>query len=95
MHPRRSLPALALVIALVSILGIINLPADANVIYPSSAASVYLPFVTRPASVDLVLSQIEITQSVQNSSNTVSMVASRPTVARAYVTISGAAELSG
>ncbi|MCS6840628.1 MAG: M66 family metalloprotease [Roseiflexus sp.] len=95
MHPRRSLPALALIITLVSISGMINPPANANVIYPSSRASVYLPFITRPASVDLVLSEVEITQSVQNSSNTVPMVAGRPTVVRVYVTVSGAAELSG
>lgn len=94
MPPRHSLPALTLIIALASLLATINPFVRANVIHPSSRASVYLPFITRPASVDLVLNQVEITQAVQNSSHTVPMVAGRPTVARVYVTVSGAAELS-
>lgn len=94
MPPRHSLPALTLIIALASLLATINPFVRANVIHPSSRASVYLPFITRPASVDLVLNQVEITQAVQNSSHTAPMVAGRPTVARVYVTVSGAAELS-
>jgi hypothetical protein len=95
MHPRRSLLALILMAAPVFLLTVSNLPARANVIYPLSGASVYLPFITRPASVDLVLNQVEIIQSVQNGSNSVPLVAGRATVVRVYVTVSGAAELSG
>ena len=61
--------------------------AHADLSSPSSDRRVYLPLITRPAMIDLVLNQVEITQSVQNSSNTVPMVAGRPTVARVYVTV--------
>ncbi|GIW02484.1 CARDB domain-containing protein [Roseiflexus sp.] len=94
MHPRRSLLALILIVAPVFLLTASNPPVRANVAHPLSGASVYLPFVTRPAAVDLVLNQVEITQSVQNGSNSVPLVAGRATVARVYVTVSGVAELS-
>ena len=68
--------------------------ARADLSSPSSDRRVYLPLITRPATIDLVLNQVEITQSVQNSSNTVPMVAGRPTVARVYVTVSGVTEAS-
>jgi hypothetical protein len=68
--------------------------ARADLSSPSSDRRVYLPLITRPAMIDLVLNQVEITQSVQNSSNTVPMVAGRPTVARVYVTVSGVTEAS-
>ena len=45
--------------------------ARADLSSPSSDRRVYLPLITRPATIDLVLNQVEITQSVQNSSNTV------------------------
>jgi hypothetical protein len=94
MHPRRSLLALILVVMPVFLLTISKPPVRADVMFPSSGASVYLPFVTRPANLDLVVNQVEITQSVQNGSNTVPMVAGRPTVARVYVTVSGVTNLS-
>jgi hypothetical protein len=68
--------------------------ARADLSSPSSDRRVYLPLITRPATIDLVLNQVEITQSVQNGSNTVPMVAGRPTVARVYVTVSGVTEAS-
>jgi hypothetical protein len=68
--------------------------AHADLSSPSSDRRVYLPLITRPATIDLVLNQVEITQSVQNGSNTVPMVAGRPTVARVYVTVSGVTEAS-
>jgi hypothetical protein len=68
--------------------------AHADLSSSSSDRRVYLPLITRPATIDLVLNQVEITQSVQNSSNTVPMVAGRPTVARVYVTVSGVTEAS-
>jgi hypothetical protein len=68
--------------------------AHADLSSSSSDRRVYLPLITRPAMIDLVLNQVEVTQSVQNSSNTVPMVAGRPTVARVYVTVSGVTEAS-
>ena len=94
MNPRRSLLALILVVLPVFLLTISKPPVRADVMFPSSGASVYLPFVTRPANLDLVVNQVEITQSVQNGGNTVPMVAGRPTVARVYVTVSGVTEAS-
>lgn len=94
MHSRRSFLALILIALPGLLLTLSNPPVRADVAYPASGASVYLPFVTRPAAVDLVLNQVEITQSVQNSSNSVPLVAGRATVMRVYVTVSGAAELS-
>lgn len=94
MHSRRSFLALILIALLGLLLTLSNPPVRADVAYLASGASVYLPFVTRPAAVDLVLNQVEITQSVQNSSNSVPLVAGRATVMRVYVTVSGAAELS-
>ncbi len=93
MHPRRSFLALILIVLPVLLLTTSNAPARANVTHPASGASVYLPFVTRPAMIDLVINQVEITQSVQNGSNSVPLVAGRATVARVYVTVSGVAEL--
>lgn len=94
MLPRRSTLAMILIALPVLALTLSNLPVRADVASPAAGAPVYLPFVARPASVDLVLNQVEITQSVQNSGNTVPMVAGRPTVARVYVTVSGVTELS-
>ncbi|MCC6606846.1 MAG: hypothetical protein IT327_26810 [Anaerolineae bacterium] len=48
----------------------------------------FLPFVTRPE--DLFISKLEISQSIQDASNGVPLVANRPTVVRVYTTtISG------
>ncbi len=94
MHPRRLFLALILIMLPVLLLTTSNLPVRADMTFPAASAPVYLPFVARPASVDLVLNQIEITQSVQNGSNNVPLVAGRATVVRVYVTVSGVAELS-
>ena len=48
-------------------------------------SSVYLPFIVRPASPDLVVGAFETTQAVQNLNNTVPLVAGKPTVLRVYV----------
>lgn len=63
---------------------------------PSSVSDMraYLPLIARPATIDFVLYQVEITQSVQNGAGTVPFVAGRPTVARVYVTVSGVTEAS-
>jgi hypothetical protein len=68
--------------------------ARADLSSPSSDRRVYLPLITRPAMIDLVLNQVEITQSVQNGAGSVPFVANRPAVARVYVTVSGVTEAS-
>ncbi len=68
--------------------------AHADLSSPPSDRRIYLPLITRPAMIDLVLNQVEITQSVQNGAGSVPFVASRPAVARVYVTVSGVTEAS-
>lgn len=94
MPERRSLLALILVALPVVLLAMSNPLARANVPSPSSGAPVYLPLIVRPATVDLIINQVEITQAVQNGSGTVPLVAGRGTVVRVYVTVSGVAEWS-
>ncbi len=68
--------------------------AHADLSSPPSDRRIYLPLITRPAMIDLVLNQVEITQSVQNGAGSVPFVANRPAVARVYVTVSGVTEAS-
>ncbi|WP_448543073.1 M66 family metalloprotease [Roseiflexus sp.] len=68
--------------------------AHADLSSPPSDRRIYLPLITRPAMIDLVLNQVEITQSVQNGTGSVPFVANRPAVARVYVTVSGVTEAS-
>ena len=65
------------------------LPLPANV--PGSLAprgtittTIYLPYVSSFVAHDFTITGLEVTQSVQNQFNTVSLVANRPTVVRVY-----------
>lgn len=88
-HARRA-PLLAFVLVLAALL---HLPAIANENPALNESVVYIPLVTRSAS-DLTITQVEITQSVQNSTGSVPLVAGRPTVARIYAVVSGVAQVT-
>jgi hypothetical protein len=61
---------------------------------PLALPAVYLPLVTAGgASADLSIAHLEITQATQNASNSVPLVADKPTVARVFVVRSGEAAL--
>ena len=58
-------------------------------------ATVYLPTIFKPATIDLSITSLEATQSVQTDSNSVPMVAGRVTVLRVYAKTSSVQPASG
>lgn len=55
--------------------------------------ALYLPFAAKPP-IDLKIDSLEITQAIQNSSNTVPLVQDRPTTVRIYAKTSGATAIA-
>jgi hypothetical protein len=84
---------------LLGILSIAVFPASAGPsgdepapLVPDLSNPIYIPFLTKNIS-DLYISNIEITQAVQNISTPVSLVAGRPSVARVYARTSGSTQV--
>ena len=68
------------------LLAALLLAAPAPPLTAANGAAVYLPIVSRPVEVDLALTGLEVTQSIQTPANGVPLVAGRTTLARVYVT---------
>jgi hypothetical protein len=64
--------------------GAVETPVPNFPLSPSADYKAYLPLVALQSSIDLSLDQIEITQAIQNPSNSVPLVAGRSTVIRIY-----------
>ncbi|MHB0858760.1 MAG: hypothetical protein ACYC5M_14480 [Anaerolineae bacterium] len=79
--------ALAVALALLLVLGSSALPGGAAQALPVSA--IYLPILVRPPSRDLCIDALEVTQSVQDTSNSVPLVAGKSTCVRIYARVSG------
>lgn len=75
------------------------LPASAQIAgqsaLPSSANSLYFPYLLAVPGVDLSVGFVEITQATQDLTNSVSLVANRSTVVRVYGRIDRATAMSG
>lgn len=64
-----------------------TVPAQAESSCPAGMHCRYIPFVaSHPVSDDLKLSHVEVTQAVQDSQNSVPLVAGRPTILRIFAT---------
>lgn len=63
-------------------------------IAPTSSPKIYLPVINNGAAVDLAINRVEVTQAVQDSQNSVVLVAGRPTMLRIYTSGTGFNQMS-
>jgi hypothetical protein len=76
------------------ILIMVNQVVATPTILAGSDGFVYLPIVTKPLNQDLVVTAVEVNQSIQRANNTVPLVANRNTLVRVYAEVLSGVPLS-
>jgi hypothetical protein len=88
MRLRGSIQLFAL-LALLLAFGALPARQTAANLAPAAAHDLFVPLALTAPTIDLAIDDLEVTQSVQNPSNTIPLVADRPTLVRVYARVVG------